>query len=151
MDWREIFAPELRSYDTFAINYSRIMSGADRRHCLPAGEGKRGEILRVGPLFSSAGIFSSGERAEILAAQILGGGTRFHAEICGFIGNSYEGRGSHANPTRKLDELRTIVRDSLRVYRIPSVPKSLYVWVFLMTDSSTNFGVDFFLTKILRH
>jgi len=38
---RETPAPELRSYDTLAINYSRIMSGSGA-HCLrPARERKR--------------------------------------------------------------------------------------------------------------
>lgn len=61
------FAPELRSYDTFAINYSGIMSGANRRHCLPAGQRereKRGKGRNTAcrlPFFSSARIFSSGE------------------------------------------------------------------------------------------
>lgn len=51
---RERPALELRSYDTLAINYSRIMSGPGA-HCLPwdrvGGEGGEKELLHVGSFF----------------------------------------------------------------------------------------------------
>lgn len=109
---RERPALELRSYDTLAINYSRIMSGPGA-HCLPwdrvGGEGGEKELLHVGsfflrrfpPFFTPYPLLGETVAPRYSAAE------RFYAEICGFIGNSYEGRSARTR-ARKLDELRTI-------------------------------------------
>lgn len=84
--------------DTFAINYSRIMLGCERAalFCCTGtlsrkGEGK--EILRVGSFFRRCA-FSSGPRPSHSPPppRYSAGGTILCAEICGFIGNSYEER-----------------------------------------------------------
>lgn len=97
-----------RNYDTLAINYSRIMSGRALFAPRKRGRGKR--IIACRLLFSLACVFHL--RPPPLfgrgrSTQILGGETRFYAEICGFIGNSYEGQSARAQ-ARKLNELRTI-------------------------------------------
>lgn len=102
-----------------AINYSRVMSVRPRGIVWAAFAGNGKEIPRVRSFYrrrafppGCAGRGLRGPRSAAADAQILR--ERFYAEICGFIGNSYEGGGPcafRADPARKLDELRTVVRN----------------------------------------
>lgn len=79
--------------------------GSGRVLFAPGGK----ELLRVGSFFLRRAFSASSHRRLLgeAVAPRYSAAERFYAEICGFIGNSYEERSARAR-ARKLDELRTI-------------------------------------------